>query len=528
MMRTGTPTPWSYYLIRILFKFVLKIFYGSIVVENASVIPKTGVPCIVCANHSNSLTDALLLVTSIPPSRRNMLRLTAKSTQFGKKTFTSWLIENAGTVPVHRRKDFEGPVDNTDNMSQLMKALEMGDAVCLFPEGMSRYHPTIAPLKTGAARLLSDVLSRNRNEPDFQVTLLSCSITYMHRQHWRSDVLITFHEPITFCPRENPELLAPVNYDAIRAVTAELYQKISSGTIDSPSWDLVRISKLAARIYAPLGTRMTLGDHVRVVRTFLEAFKHLEQDSHETDLPFDKSRLAQLCSDLKIYQDELSRKGLKDDRIRKPISRRVAIYRMMVRLAWSGFLLFISVPGLCLWLPVFVTTNYFVRNHKRSGPVFDTWDEITQQKLVTGLASGLAVWLSVVLLTLPIALLSSVFVPACMWMTLRWIEDGVASFRAFVALYRLLRLGKRSFQKLQEKRALLQNEVMALALALNLPTNPEFHFAEVGGKEKGRIRGNWESKARYFSIKRRRKRDWNETLRLYDKVDYPEDDSVPQ
>ena len=30
-----------------------------------------------------------------------------------------------------------------------MQALETGDAVCLFPEGMSRYHPTIAPLKTG-------------------------------------------------------------------------------------------------------------------------------------------------------------------------------------------------------------------------------------------------------------------------------------------------------------------------------------------------------------------------------------------
>jgi len=29
------------------------------------------------------------------------------------------------------------------------QALELGDAVCLFPEGMSRFHPTIAPLKTG-------------------------------------------------------------------------------------------------------------------------------------------------------------------------------------------------------------------------------------------------------------------------------------------------------------------------------------------------------------------------------------------
>jgi 1-acyl-sn-glycerol-3-phosphate acyltransferase len=102
-----------------------------------------------------------------------MLRLTAKATQFGHKTFTSWLIESAGTVPIKRRKDSpdEG-VDNTDAMLKLMqvclsvilfvsfrqyhfvKALETGDAVCLFPEGMSRYHPTIAPLKTGGQYLI--------------------------------------------------------------------------------------------------------------------------------------------------------------------------------------------------------------------------------------------------------------------------------------------------------------------------------------------------------------------------------------
>ena len=100
-----------------------------------------------------------------------MLRLTAKATQFGHRTFTSWLIESAGTVPIKRKKDhLDGQVDNSDAMEKLMevcfplcdsfiscdignlstkKALELGDAVCLFPEGLSRFHPTIAPLKTG-------------------------------------------------------------------------------------------------------------------------------------------------------------------------------------------------------------------------------------------------------------------------------------------------------------------------------------------------------------------------------------------
>lgn len=51
-----------------------------------------------------------------------MLRLTAKATQFGHKTFTSWLIESAGTVPIKRRKDsVDGSADNSDAMLKLME-----------------------------------------------------------------------------------------------------------------------------------------------------------------------------------------------------------------------------------------------------------------------------------------------------------------------------------------------------------------------------------------------------------------------
>jgi glycerol-3-phosphate O-acyltransferase/dihydroxyacetone phosphate acyltransferase len=54
-----------------------------------------------------------------------MLRLTAKATQFGRRTFTSWLIESAGTVPLKRRKDYADPegVDNTEVMGKLMEVM---------------------------------------------------------------------------------------------------------------------------------------------------------------------------------------------------------------------------------------------------------------------------------------------------------------------------------------------------------------------------------------------------------------------
>lgn len=51
-----------------------------------------------------------------------MLRLTAKATQFGRRTFTSWLIESAGTVPIKRRKDYaDSGADNTEAMEFLMQ-----------------------------------------------------------------------------------------------------------------------------------------------------------------------------------------------------------------------------------------------------------------------------------------------------------------------------------------------------------------------------------------------------------------------
>lgn len=522
-MPQGTTTPWSYALVRLLFRFVLKIFYGTIVVENVDLIPETGRPCIVCANHSNSLTDALLLVTSIPTHRRNMLRLTAKATQFGRRTFTSWLIESAGTVPIKRRKDYiDGKADNSDVMEKLMQALELGDAACMFPEGMSRYHPTIAPLKTGVARLVSDVLSRNRDNPEFEISVQTCSITYMHRQHFRSDVLVTFHSPLIFTPKDNPELLTPVDFANIRTLTSTIQEKIASGTLDSPSWDLIRTAKLAARMYAPLGTMMTLGDHVRIIRTFLEGFKAVDGES-TPEKESGIQELRELQADLKSYQDQLAKWAIKDDRIRRPLPRRTILSRLLVRLTWSLCLFVISLPGLVLWVPIFATTFYAVHNFKKTGPIFDTWDEIAQYKLIYGLVSGICVWISAVALTWPFAAVTVFLVPAFMWMTLRWFEDAIAAFRAFTTLFRLLLVGKPTLKKMFEVRKSLHSRVMNLAITkLDLPEDSEQYFSHVGGREKGRIRGSWDSRARYFSIKRRRKRDWNETLRLYDQVDYPD------
>ena len=217
---------------------------------------------------------------------------------------------------------------------------------------------------------------------------------------------------------------------------------------------------------------------------------------------------------------------IKDDRIRRPLSRPVILYRMVLRLIWVSFLLSISLCGLTLWLPVAATTFYAVHNFKKTGPVWDTWDEIAQYKLIYGLVSGLCVYAATMLLTFPIFPVSAVVVPGLMWMSLRWFEDAVSAARAFTALGRLLRVNPATLARLRATREDLHRRLMDLAVhGLGLPSNPEENFRLYGGKDQGRLIGRWASRAEYFSVRRRRKRDWNETLRLYEQFDYPPEDS---
>lgn len=81
-----------------------------------------------------------------------------------------------------------------------------------------------------------------------------------------------------------------------------MYQDISSGTLDSPTWEIQRSAKLAARLYAPLGTRMSLGDFVRLVRAYIVAFKTTKEGAEDTNPEHreENEKINQLCDDLKV------------------------------------------------------------------------------------------------------------------------------------------------------------------------------------------------------------------------------------
>ena len=177
----------------------------------------------------------------------------------------------------------------------------------------------------------------------------------------------------------------------------------------------------------------------------------------------------------------------------------------------------LALPGLIFWTPIFIIARRKANQTAHSGPVIDVYDEVAITKLLYGLTSGFAVYI----LTLGISwytshgvLFVSLGVPLLMWFTLRWIEDILSAARSARSIARMIALGRDRLEELSLVREELYERVVDVATGrLGLPRNAEELLENKGGLRR---------RLGYFSVKRRKKKDWNEVLRLYDVTDYAE------
>ena len=99
-------------------------------------------------NHPNALLDPAVIWATAGRD----VRFLAKSTLFSGPLGP--LIASAGAIPVYRKLD-QG-VDtskNAETFTAVSQALAAGDAICIFPEGISHSTGRLEPLRTGAARM---------------------------------------------------------------------------------------------------------------------------------------------------------------------------------------------------------------------------------------------------------------------------------------------------------------------------------------------------------------------------------------
>ncbi len=103
------------------------------------------------SNHNNGLIDPILVITDAACE----ISPIAKSTLWSVPGL-KWLLDHAGAVPIVRRKDApdKDASANAEVFARIATHLARGGNILIFPEGTSHSEPQLAPLRSGAARML--------------------------------------------------------------------------------------------------------------------------------------------------------------------------------------------------------------------------------------------------------------------------------------------------------------------------------------------------------------------------------------
>lgn len=245
-----------YELLRATGAVALRWYYADILVQGRERVPAHG-PLVVVANHPNALVDALLVGVTVP--RR--LRLTANSTLFESPALAV-LLRAVGVVPLRRVKDMARiagagdvtPARNADSFQLVTAALCAGEAVLVFPEGISHDQPEIAPLKTGAARMA--LQARDAGAAGLRV--LAVGLIYERKERPGSQVLVRIGAPLDL----DAWLAASVEHTAA-ALTAEIDDRLRAVTLNFASEERAERAVALARALAALSTEPAALDRPR-------------------------------------------------------------------------------------------------------------------------------------------------------------------------------------------------------------------------------------------------------------------------
>lgn len=178
-----------YKFLRFTVSIGIRFYYKEVKIKNQHNLVDSG-PCIVIANHPNTLMDAWLM--GFIHKRRVFFM--AKATFFSSP-FKRKILGSLGMIPVNRKSDGAiSGVNNKDSFEACYRLLEEGGLLVVFPEGTSYLERQLRELKTGTARIGLEVEKRSQGKIPLKV--VPVGLNYLDGDSYRGRVLIDVGTPI--------------------------------------------------------------------------------------------------------------------------------------------------------------------------------------------------------------------------------------------------------------------------------------------------------------------------------------------
>ncbi|MFN2565966.1 MAG: 1-acyl-sn-glycerol-3-phosphate acyltransferase [Gemmatimonadaceae bacterium] len=254
-------------------------------------IPARG-PVLLVANHPNSILDPVLVAAAA----RRPVRFLAAATTTNRLGFGR-LVRATGAIPVYRRMDDPSQVRRNEEMFRAVHAaIVRGDAVAIFPEGLSHDDPAMAPLKTGAARIALGAFAAGCA----RCPIIPVGLVYRRRERFRSDAFAVVGQAVAW---DDLAHAGVDNVEAVRELTRRIDDSLREVTVNLQRWEDAPVVECAESIYvAEFGARTDPVRHVAHVREATEILARLREE--------ESAQWAALVRDVARHARILKRLGL--------------------------------------------------------------------------------------------------------------------------------------------------------------------------------------------------------------------------
>ena len=315
-------------------------------------------PLMVVANHPNSLMDPLVLMRVLDRSTRPL----AKAPLFDQRIL-GHILRSMGGLPVYRKQDSPNQMrHNKGTFDAAVEALGRGDAIQIYPEGLSHSEASLAPLRTGTARIAFQ--AEEENDWKLGLKILPVGLTYTRKIFFRGHVVAVVGDPIE--AGHWREAHAADDREAVRTLTERIRSGLQKVTLNAESPRERELIEVAERVYAREAglaqwrERDTLGTRLPRLQLFAKGAAWLRTEAPE--------KYRSLASRIRAFERAAGILGAGEAGV-PPAYEWVATLRYALL---EGGVLLLEAPfaavGFIVWLPVYLGSKPIVR---RIGPAYE-------------------------------------------------------------------------------------------------------------------------------------------------------------